>query len=104
MWKYVKLLAKWKDVRQKYAEENQGKQKPWYYSRRFFGAVIAFVGYALFTFLNITIDESMITSLADNFTALATAIGKAVSAFLVIYGHAKTIYGWIKRSKATNAE
>jgi hypothetical protein len=59
MFKYLRLLAQWKDVGKIYKEEN-GIDKPWYVSRRFFGTVVVFLGGALYAFFNVTIDADMV--------------------------------------------
>jgi hypothetical protein len=96
MFKYLKLLAQWKDVSKAYKEEN-GKDKPWYVSRRFFGVVVVFIGGALYTFFNITIDANTVTILADNVTTLGGVIREAVPAVVALYGAITGIIGALKK-------
>jgi len=99
MWKYIKLLGLWKDVRKVYAQENQGKDKPWYISRRFFGAVVVLIGGTLYTFLSITVPADMLYTMADNITTISTALKDVIPAAISLYGAITSIVGMVKKSK-----
>ena len=99
MFKYLKLLGMFKDVRKVY-EEEKGKPKPWYASRRFLGAVFMFVAAALKVFLDVTVPPDLINELTDNVGLLADAINIAIPTVMGIYGAAVTLVGILKRSKS----
>jgi hypothetical protein len=98
MFKYLKLLAQWKDVGKVYKEEN-GIDKPWYVSRRFFGTVVVFIGGALYAFFNVTIDANTVTVLADNVTTIGGVIKEVIPAIVVLYGAITGIIGAVKKAK-----
>jgi hypothetical protein len=98
MFKYLKLIAQWKDVSKAYKEEN-GIDKPWYVSRRFFGTVVTFIGGALYAFFNVTIDADTVTILADNVTTLGSVIKEAIPAIVALYGAITGIIGAVKKAK-----
>ena len=103
MFKYLKLLGKWKDVRKVYQEE-QGKEKPWYISRRFFGAVFIFIGGCLYAFFDITLPTETMDTLADNVTAISTMVRELIPAIVSLYGLITSIIGILKNSAKENKD
>jgi len=97
MFKYFRLLGMWKDVSQIYKEEN-GVDKPWYISRRFFGAIMVFVGGLLYTFFDITIPADIGQSLTDNLPVIGGLIKDLIPALVSLYGAITGIIGIIKKS------
>jgi hypothetical protein len=97
MFKYLKLLGMWKDVREVYQEE-KGIDKPWYVSRRFFGAVVIFVGGALYAFLDITVPMELADTMADNAAVIGGLIKDLVPAAVALYGAATSLVGMLKKS------
>lgn len=91
--KFIPLLLKGKSIADVYEEET-GQGKPWYLSRRFFGAIITFIGAVAGVYfgVDVTLDEGMVNVLTDN-------IGSAVAAGIGLYGVILHIVGWIKRHK-----
>lgn len=97
MFKYLKLLGMWKDVREVYQEE-KGADKPWYISRRFYGAVVIFIGGALYAFFDITLPADTTQSIADNLSTVGGLIKDLVPAAVALYGAATSLVGIIKKS------
>lgn len=97
MFKYIKLLLQWKDIRNVYREE-RGKEKPWFASRRFIGLVILFIGAVLKTFFDIYLPPETIESLTDNAVLLGTVIDTIIPVLVSLYGAITYIIGQIKRS------
>ncbi len=91
--KFIPLILKGKSVANIYEEET-GQGKPWFLSRRFFGAIITFIGAAagIYFGVNITLDEGMVNVLTDN-------IEGAVAAGIGIYGVILHVIGWVKRHR-----
>lgn len=89
--KYLKLFGLLKNVNKAYQEE-KGKNRPAYLSRRFIGAVILLGGAVLSLKFGIKIDETVLTQITDN-------LDKAISAGIVLYGLIMGIVGIIKREK-----
>jgi hypothetical protein len=98
MFKYLRLLAQWKDVGKIYKEEN-GIDKPWYVSRRFFGTVVVFLGGALYAFFNVTIDADMVPILTDSMATIGGVIKEVIPAIVAIYGAITGIIGAVKKAK-----
>jgi hypothetical protein len=98
MFKYLKLLAQWKDVGKVYKEEN-GVDKPWYVSRRFFGAVVVFIGGALYAFFDVTIGADMVPILTDSMATIGGVIKEVIPAIVVLYGAITGIIGAVKKAK-----
>lgn len=97
MFKYIKLLLQWKDIRKIYREE-YGKKKPWYASRRFVGLIILFIGAILKTFFDIYLPPETIESLTDNAVLVGTVIDTIIPALVSIYGAITYIIGQVKKS------
>ena len=87
----------WKDVGKIYREE-KGINKPWYVSRRFFGAVVIFVGGALYAFFDITLPADTTQTVADNLSTVGGLIRDMVPAVVALYGAITSIIGVIKKS------
>ena len=101
MFRYIKLLGMWKDVRKTY-EDEKGQSKPWYVSRRFFGVVVVLVGGALYAFLDVTVPVDLANTMADNASVIGGLVKDLVPAVVAIYGAVTSLIGIIKRSKADN--
>ncbi len=99
MFKYIKLLAQWKDVRKIYREE-KGTDKPWYASRRFFGAVMVLTGGCLYVFLDVALPADLAAAMADNASVIGGLIKELVPAGVALYGAVTGLVGIIKKSKA----
>ena len=97
MFKYFKLLAQWKDVRKAY-EEEKGQNKPWYISRRFFGAVVVFIGGALYAFFDVALPVELTDTMADNAAVIGGLIKDLVPAAVALYGAATTLVGVLRKS------
>jgi len=97
MFKYIKLLLQWKDIRKIYKEE-KGSEKPWFASRRFLGVVILFIGAILKTFFDIYLPPETISSLTDNAVLLGTIIDTVIPVLVSLYGAITYIIGQIKKS------
>lgn len=90
MLKYIKLLAAWQDVSETYKAE-QGKDRPFYLSRRFIGSVIGLLGLFLHVQFGISIDEATKISLIDN-------VEKLIPAGIIVYGSGMAIVSFAKRT------
>lgn len=98
MFKYFKLIAAFKDVREVYeAERTSGK--PWWLSRRFFGAVMVFFGLVLAYFFDVRLTPEQAQTAADSVTTISQSVEKLVTAGVTLYGIIMTIVGAIKRNK-----
>ena len=89
--KYILLILEFKNVAQAYAEET-GKEKPFWLSRRFIGAVITACGAAATVYFGITVPQ-------DTLSEIATTIETILSAAVTLYGLALTVVGLIKKRK-----
>ena len=103
MFKYIKLLAQWKDVRKIYQEE-KGTGKPWYVSRRFFGAVMVLIGGCLYVFLDVVVPADIAAAMADNASVIGGPIKELVPAGVALYGAVTSLIGIIKKSTADNGK
>jgi hypothetical protein len=97
MFKYLKLLGMWKDVREVYQEE-KGADKPWYVSRRFFGAVVVFIGGALYAFFDVALPADLTDTMADNAAVIGGLVKDLVPAAVALYGAATSLVGILKKS------
>ena len=97
MFKYLKLLLRFKDVSKVYKEENFNKEKPWWLSRRFFGAVITFVGVLSVAFFGVDIDVATQNTLVDNVGIVAESLDKIIPSIITLYGIILGIVGTIKK-------
>ncbi len=97
MFKYLKLLAMWKDVSKVYKEEN-GIGKPWYISRRFFGVVFVFIGGSLYAFFGITIPTDTVSTITDNLATLGNIVKDAIPVVVALYGAITSLIGVIKKN------
>lgn len=86
--KFLPLIMKGKSIADAYREET-GQEKPFYMSRRFIGAVIAFIGAALGIASGIQLDANVIESITGNVEAL-------ISAAIALYGGMLAIVGAVK--------
>lgn len=98
MWKYLRLIGGFKDVSKIYKEEN-GTGKPWYISRRFWGALFTFIGCLLYAVLDVTVPAETLASMSENIATLAGAVSKAVPVAITLYGAIMEVVGIVKRSK-----
>lgn len=98
-WNYLKLIFQFKDVSEVYKEENQGAEKPGWISRRFWGVVVAFLGAALTVVFGIVLDPTVIATLPDLITAIATGLKTIIPPILTLYGIILGIIGKIKQAK-----
>lgn len=98
MFKYIKLLGAWKDVSKIYKEE-KGTDKPWWVSRRLFGAIFIFIGLFLYVVFDIKTSPEQINQMADNVTDIADNIEKIIPAIIALYGFITSIVGTLKRQK-----
>jgi len=96
--KYYKLLAQWKDVAKVFKEEN-GTDKPWYVSRRFFGAALTFIGIVVYTVFNVSLDQDSLNLLANNLETIGKQAEVIIPAIASIYGIITSIVGSIMKSK-----
>jgi len=90
MFKYIKLLMAWQDVSAVYKAE-KGKDRPFYWSRKFIGPCVAFLGIFLQVQFGITVDEVTQGSLTDN-------IAKLIPALIIVYGSGMAIVSFAKRT------
>ena len=89
--KFVPLVALGKDVRASVNEES-GKDRPFWLSRRFVGSVLTLIaGFAAIQF-GVKLDAETITHLTDNITQLATTI-------MTLWGLVVTVIGYVKKQK-----
>lgn len=86
--KYLPAILKFRQVSTIYQEET-GKDKPFYVSRRFIGAVITAIGAILSIYLGVKIDENLLSTLSDNVETLITAIVALYGLIMLIIGHIK---------------
>jgi hypothetical protein len=92
--KYIKLLGMFKNIQTAYEEET-GKARPAYLSRRFVGAVIILIGGILSLHFGIKIDETLLADITGN-------TEKLIAAAILIYGGIMEIVGIIKRERKTS--
>lgn len=90
MFKYIKLLAAWQNVSEVYKQE-QGKDRPFYLSRRFIGSAIGLLGIFLHVQFGITIEEATQVSLINN-------VEKLIPAGIIVYGSGMAIVSFAKRT------
>ena len=93
--KYLKLIAGFKDVSKVYREENK-TDKPWYLSRRFFGSAIAFISLVVVTLFGIDITSIAQVSIVDSITVISESIVKVIPALTTLYGSILAIVGIFK--------
>ena len=89
--KYLPMLAIGKDARKAYEEEN-GKDRPAYLSRRFVGAILAAAGLFLSVHYGVQVSKEDLALIGDN-------IEKIVAAGIAIQGVVVTIVGYFGRQK-----
>jgi len=89
MFKYIKLLMAWQDVSTVYKEE-QGKDRPFYLSRRFIGSAIGLLGVFLHVQFGISLDEATQISLINN-------VEKFIPAGIIVYGSGMAIVSFAKK-------
>src|SRR3990167_677880 len=89
--KFVPLVALGKDVRASVNEES-GKDRPFWLSRRFVGAVRTLIaGFCAIQF-GVKLDAETLTKLTDNITQLATVV-------MTLWGLVVTVIGYFRREK-----
>ncbi len=98
MWKYIKMLAVFKNVSKVYREE-KGTGKPWWLSRRLFGAVFGLVGIVLSAFLGVSLEPDQLEQFTNLTTDLAASIEKLVTIGISLYGIVLAIVGAIAKTK-----
>lgn len=91
IFKYLKLLGRFRNVTDAYEGET-GKKRPPYLSRRFVGALVIFVGGVLALQFDVKIDENILTNITES-------IEKITAAAIVLYGLVMEIVGIVKRKK-----
>jgi hypothetical protein len=89
--KFLPMIFKLQDVSKAY-EEEKGIGKPWYLSRRFFGALLVVV----FAFLSIQFGFDL-KELDPN--VIANHIVNAIQAFVGLYGAVMVLVGFFKKAK-----
>lgn len=91
--KLLPLILKGKQVADVYQEET-GKCKPWYVSRRFAGLVILLIGSVIGVVLgtDVIMDEALVNAAADQIIAL-------IGAVIGLYGFVLKVIGWWKRQR-----
>ena len=92
MFKYLKLIPKLLTMRsiKKEYEDLTGEKRPWYFSRRFRGAVIATVLSAISIYGGVEVGENMVSSITEHTETIITSAG-------VLWGLAQIIVGQIKK-------
>lgn len=91
MFKYLKLIGLLKNAQDAYREDT-GKDKPWYLSRRFIGALLALPCAVATIQLGITIDNDAVKTLVDNIPTL-------ISGSIAVYGVVMHIVGQFDKAK-----
>jgi len=91
IFKYLKLLGRFRNVTDAYEEET-GKVRPAYLSRRFVGAVVIFVGAMLSLYFGVEISENILTNITES-------LEKIAAAGIVLYGLVMEIVGIVKAKK-----
>lgn len=89
--KYIPALLKFKDVSEAYKTE-QGKDKPFYLSGRFIGAVVMFLAAVIGVAIGFTLDQDILDQITKNLENLAVAAA-------ALYGLARAIKGQYDASK-----
>ena len=89
--KYLPLILQFKQVATAY-EAEKGKEKPFYLTRRFIGAVIASVGAVAAYFGGVTISPEIMDEITANLeTVLATGV--------TLYGLIMAVVGLLTKKK-----
>ena len=91
IFRYLKLLGRFRNVTDAYEKET-GKKRPPYLSRRFWGALVIFVGGVLALQFDVKIDENILANITES-------IEKIIAAAIVLYGLVMEIVGIVKRKK-----
>ena len=91
LFKYIALLMQFRDISRIYIEE-RGKEKPFWLSRRFIGAVITACGAAATVYFGVTISTEILTE-------ITSTVETILSAAVTLYGLTLTVVGLIKRHK-----
>ncbi len=87
--RFLPLIMKGKSIADAYRDET-GQDKPFYMSRRFIGAAIAFIGAALGIASGIQLDANVLDSITGNVEVL-------ISAGIALYGGILAIVGVVKK-------
>lgn len=95
--KYIGLMLGFKNVKKIYAEENLGKEKPFYLSRRFLGAVVTFGGAVSAAMYGITLEPEKLSGITDALENLGKALPVVYGAVLSLKGFYDT---YVKTLKA----
>ena len=88
MFKYVKGLFLLRDITDAY-EEEKGKSKPLFLSKRLIGVIVIFLGYLLTMATGVTLDDTVLTQITENLEKLFAGV-------VVLYGIVMELVGIIQ--------
>jgi len=86
--RYLKLIGLYKEVNEAY-KADYGKDKPFYYTRRFWGAVVFLVSGAANALLDVKIDDATLNTIVNGIVTIITTAGMLYGAIMEAVGVAK---------------